>query len=243
MFFKKPRKNLGFIILSAVFGFMLAIQFQSIKEPVERDTRDMWQLRDDLKKEQETQSNLLTEIRKYDQILETYKTQQNKNPETALERTLGDLKKEAGQTDVKGEGITITIDTLFKDELPGQEIKPISPELLRRLINELNSYDADYISVAGRRVVNTTVIRDINGITKMDGYSLREYPIEIKVISKNAAKLHNRMKASSTDENFAIDNLSLKISDTQKNITIPAYDEEIRTNYLHPLNMDKGGMK
>ncbi|MCD7033887.1 DUF881 domain-containing protein [Metabacillus sp. GX 13764] len=222
---------------------MLAIQFQSIKQPAERDTRDMWQLREDLKKEQQTQSSLLTEIRKYDKLLETYKTQENKNPEAALEKTLAELKKEAGLTDVRGEGITITIDTLFKEELPGQEIKQISPELLKRLINELNSYDAEFISVNGRRVVNTTVIRDINGVTKIDGYSLRDYPIQINVISKNAAKLHNRIKASSTDENFAIDNLSLSISELQKNMTIPAYDDGIKTDYLKPAASEKGGMK
>ena len=55
----KHKKNISFIVISAVIGFMIAIQFQTVKKPVERDTRDIWQLREALLKEKELQSSLL----------------------------------------------------------------------------------------------------------------------------------------------------------------------------------------
>ncbi|KKI93953.1 hypothetical protein WQ54_01375 [Bacillus sp. SA1-12] len=224
-----------------IFGLMLAIQFRTIQEPIVRDTRDMWQLREDLKKEQQLQVELLSEIRKYNEIIETYEAENNQNPEAALKETLNVLKKEAGLTEVTGPGIIITIDSLFSEELLGQPLQGISPDLLKRLINELNSYDAEEISIQGRRLINSSVIRDINGQTKMDNYSLNEYPIEINVISKDADKLYNRMSASTTDEDFAIDNLSLTVSKPLENIIIPAYEDTIRVKNMKPLETKEGG--
>ena len=40
-------------VITFIIGFMIAIQFQTVKEPVVRDTRDTWQLREDLVKEKE----------------------------------------------------------------------------------------------------------------------------------------------------------------------------------------------
>lgn len=239
---KSWKKGLSFALLTMIFGLMLGIQFQTIKEPVERDTRDMWQLREDLKKEQQLQAELLNEIRKYDEIIESYKKQENSNPETALKETLAVLKEEVGLTEISGEGITITIDRLFSEELLGVEIQNISPELLKRLINELNSYGAKEISIEGRRVINSTVIRDINGQTKMDNFSLNSFPIKINVISDNVEKLYNRMNASNTDEDFAIDNLKLTISDPIEQLTIPPYEDPIRVRNMKPVeSSDKGG--
>ncbi|MDQ0227081.1 DUF881 domain-containing protein [Metabacillus niabensis] len=235
------KKGLSFTLLTTIFGLMLAIQFQTIKEPIVRDTRDMWELRDDLKEEQQLQVKLLSEIRKYDEIIETYKLEENENPEAALKETLNVLKEEAGLTEVEGPGVIITIDRLFSEDILGMELDNISPDLLKRLINELNSYDAEEISIQGRRLINSTVIRDINGQTKMDNYSLNTYPIEIKVISENAEKLYNRMNASTTDEDFAIDNLKLTISEPIDTITIPAYDDTIRVKNMKPVEKEEGG--
>ena len=235
------KKGLSFSILTAVFGLMLAIQFRTIQEPEVRDTRDMWQLREDLKREQQLQMDLLSEIRKYDQVIETYNIENNQNPEIALKDTLLTLKEEAGLTDVTGAGIIITIDRLFDEQLIGTKIENVSPELLKRLINELNSYDAEHIAVAGRRYINTSVIRDINGETKMDNFSLNRFPLEIKIIAEDADKIYNRMNASTTDEDFAIDNLSLNVSQPLKELTISAYEDTIRVKNMEPLNSDEGG--
>jgi uncharacterized protein YlxW (UPF0749 family) len=236
---KNNLKGLSFSVLTMIFGLMLAIQFQSIQEPVVRDTRDMWQLREALKQEQEIQSNLLLEIRKYDELIDTYENDESQSAEKTLKETLEELKKEAGMTKVTGSGITITIEPLFDVEVSQTEVENIGPELLKRLLNELNSYGAEHIAISDRRVVNTTVIRDINGQTKMDGYSLNSYPLEIKVISQNAEKLFNRLNGSTTMDNFAIDNLRLSISEPEDRIVIPPYDDAIRIKNMKPV--EEGG--
>ncbi|MDR9795475.1 DUF881 domain-containing protein [Aeribacillus pallidus] len=237
----KPKWKFAFTfsIITTIFGFMLGVQYRSIEEPDERDTRDMWELREDLKREQKLQVELLEEIRKYDQMQR--EMEKNESPEKALKDTLEELKAKAGLTEVKGEGVVLTVEPLFDSNLLGKPIQPISPELLKRLINEVNSYEAKEISINGYRVVNTTVIRDINGITKIDGNSLNTYPIEIKILSNDAEKLYSKINGSALKDDFAIDNLKLTVSAPQKQLIIPPYEKSIRIQNMAPLKDEKEG--
>ena len=122
--------------------------------------------------------------------------------------------------------------------------KGVSPELLKRLLNELNMYNAKYISIDGQRIINTTVIRDINNETKIDGHSLTNLPIEIKVAVDNSAtaeKLYNRMKASKATEEFFIEDLRLVVNEVSPNITVPAYENPIRIRHLELVKEAEGG--
>ena len=67
----------------------------------------------------------------------------------------------------------INILPVSEELLLGETVEPISPYLLHVLINELNRFGASEISIADQRWINNSVIRDINGITKMDGFPLR----------------------------------------------------------------------
>lgn len=223
---------------------MLALQFNTLQEPAVRDTRDTWQLREDLEKEKEMQVNLLREIRSQEEILSQYESEREQSKELALRETLEELKKEAGLSDIEGFGILLTIEPVYEELLMGNKVTTVSPELLKRLLNELNMYDALYVSIGGQRVINTTVIRDINGETKINGFSLNDFPIEIKVIAENrqvAEKLYNRMQVSKSAEEFFIDNLRVKISKPESMITIPAYEDSIRIRDMEPVEADKGG--
>jgi uncharacterized protein YlxW (UPF0749 family) len=77
----KHKKNISFIAISTVIGFMIAIQFQTVKEPVERDTRDLWQLREALLQEKELQSELVSEIRSNEEKLLAYESKQKQSKE------------------------------------------------------------------------------------------------------------------------------------------------------------------
>lgn len=233
------KKLISFTCITAVIGFMLAVQFQTIKRPVVRDTRDMWQLRADLAKQQQLEAQLIKEISGYEEKINKYETEKRNSKETVLNETLQELNRKAGLTEVSGQGLIITVEP-FSEIMLGEEIQSISPELLKRLINELNRFEAQEISVANQRVVNTTVIRDINGVTKIDGYPLNIYPIEIKVIAKDAERLYNRLKVSSIIDDFVIENLIAKISSPIPKITIPAYEGPIRINNMKPVQAEKG---
>jgi uncharacterized protein YlxW (UPF0749 family) len=99
-------------------------------------------------------------------------------------------------------------------------------------------YEAKYVAIDGQRIINTTVIRDINRETKIDGHTIKSLPIEVKVCvdnSNTAEKLYNRMKVSKSTEEFFIENLRLTVSTPNPNVTVPAYDNPIRIRYLELL--------
>ncbi|GIN83793.1 UPF0749 protein YlxX [Heyndrickxia sporothermodurans] len=230
--------KLSMTIISVIIGFMLAIQFQTVKKPKVRDTRDMWDLREDLVKEQELQSKLLEEIRSNEDRISKYETKIKDSKEQALKETLKELKVEAGQTNITGPGILIRIAPLNEAVLIGQNVSEVSPVLLKRLVNELNMYGAKQISIDGERLINTTVIRDINGETKINGHSIKQYPFEIKVIAEdmNAAnKLYNRIQVSPAIDEFVVDNLKVSISKPKKEVTLPAYDDSIIIQNMVPV--------
>lgn len=240
----KPKLNLSLTLIATLVGFMIAIQFQTVKKPVERDTRDIWQLREALLKEKEFQSNLLSEIRSNEEKLSAYESKRKQSKEQALKDTLQELKIEAGLTDITGPGITLLIEPVIEDVQLGTSVNDsVSPELLKRLINELNMYEAKYVAIDGQRIINTTVIRDINGETKIDGHTLRGLPIEIKVgvdDMNTAEKLSNRMKVSKARDEFFTESLRLSVSASNPDITIPAYDNSIRVKYMDPIKEGGG---
>ncbi|WP_042350436.1 DUF881 domain-containing protein [Bacillus massiliigorillae] len=231
----KKKNQIGFILVSTIIGFMLAVQFKSIKEPERRDTRDTWQLKSDILYEQKRQAQLTRDITELETQASRYETELKTSKEQALKDVVEGLKREVGITPVTGPGLIISINTISDETLFLQKAKRIAPDLLRRLINELNKYDAEHISINGQRVVNNTVIRDINGITKIDGYALNTFPIELKIIATDAEKVRDRLKVAPTIEEFFIENLTLTISQPLDTVTVPAYRNKIQVQNMEPV--------
>src|SRR6478609_5491156 len=100
----KQKKKFSFVAIAVIIGFMIAVQFQTVKKPVERDTRDIWQLREALLKEKELQTNLLKQIRSNDEKIASYESKKKQSKEETLRNTLQELKVEAGMTPVTGPG-------------------------------------------------------------------------------------------------------------------------------------------
>ncbi|RXY99352.1 DUF881 domain-containing protein [Fictibacillus sp. S7] len=212
--------------VACVLGLMLAVQFQTTNNPVTRDTRDTWELRADLEKEKQRQQDLNNEIKKYQALLDNYEQSRKKEKIEAMQKALDDLKEEAGLTEVSGQGIVITIEPFNEGEMP-----KVYPELIRRLINELNRYDAKDISVDGQRIITTTPIREVNGETYINNQPISSFPIEIKVLSDDAQKLQNKIIASESAEDFVRENLYID-SKPENQLTLPAYDKPIRVKYM-----------
>lgn len=98
-------KKFSFTFITVVIGFMIAIQFQTVKEPAVRDTRDTWELRADILKEKELQLKLLREISSNEEKIVQYETKRKQSKEQVLRETLEELKMEAGLSEVTGPGI------------------------------------------------------------------------------------------------------------------------------------------
>ncbi|WP_349774412.1 DUF881 domain-containing protein [Mesobacillus maritimus] len=238
------QKNVYFTITASIIGFMVAIQFQTVSEPVVRDTRDTWELRNDLMSEKEIESELLQEIQTFEDTLAKYEDEREQSKGKLLKETLNELKNEAGMTDVSGPGITLTIRPIINEIGREVQMAYISPSLLQRLLNELNMYGAKYVSIDEQRVISTTVIRDIGTVTKIDGHSLNRLPIVIKVITEDeekAERLFKRMEISPVVEDFNMDSLKVELSNPEENITIPGYKDPIRIRYMEPADNGVGG--
>ena len=79
----------------------MAIQYQTVKEPVVRDTRDTFELREDLVKEKERYLSLSREIDSNEEKIEKYETERVQSKEYVLKETLNELKAEAGLTEIQ----------------------------------------------------------------------------------------------------------------------------------------------
>ena len=224
-------KVMIFTIVTTIIGFMLAIQFQTTKEPVVRDTRDILQLRQDLRAEKERQQELNEEIEK--QLALLSQLQQKENLEDVMVEALNDLRERAGLTEVSGQGIIIDVKPLFNNEYDFIH-ETIPTHLLRFLINELNIYNAKEIAVANQRIISTSAIRDVNGVTHVNSRRLPSLPLKIKVIADDAQKLHHEMLVSQSVDYFAFENLSLT-STPINYLKLPAYEQSLRVRYLQPI--------
>lgn len=224
-----------FTIVLLIIGFMLAIQFNTVQNPETRDTRDIWAIRQELSKETETHSELLSEIYVLDQTILKYGNMVSESAEHALQDTVEQLKKDIGLVEHTGPGIIIKVEPSLESVALGQPVEGISPDLLIRLINEINRFKANDIEVDGKRIIYSSPIRDVNGKTTVNNIPVRNAPFTIKIGTstfEDAQKMYNQLEASTIGDDFYIDNLKLKIGKPEQNITISSYDQALNNQFL-----------
>jgi uncharacterized protein YlxW (UPF0749 family) len=218
---------------------MISTQYLTVKNPVVKETRDINKLRDDLKKEQEIQLQLISENRKYDEQLLKYSKSNNEDPESAIKEVIQQLEENIGLTEVTGKGITFTIEPLFGEELLGEEVPQLSSELLVRFLNEIKMLGATDIAVGDERIIATTGIREVNGRTMVNNSQLADLPLTISIFAIDSNKLYKTLQVSPIIDDFAIENLQLKISKPNIKVSLPSYDNDIKLKGLSPVSSTK----
>ena len=103
-----------FTLILLIVGFMVAVQYNSMKNPEERDTRDIWAIRQELSAEKQYHSELLSEIRELDKTISTYKSLNDENTGKALSETVDKLYRQAGMTDIRDPASHWTFGHLLK---------------------------------------------------------------------------------------------------------------------------------
>lgn len=230
-----------FSIILFVIGLMMAIQYNTIHEPDQRDTRDVWEIRQELLREKQLHSELLSEIGTLDQTLSKYDETSSESPEQALKETVEDLRELAGLTSITGPGMELSIKPSLEAVAFGEEIETISPDLLIRLVNEINRFNGLHISIDGKRMINTTAIRDINGYTTVNTMPIQSPPFNIKIVSKSkedTEKLYNHLLSARIFDDFYIDNLTVEVSKPTDEMTIEAYEKELDYQYLEDAGVE-----
>ncbi|AMX84120.1 NgoFVII family restriction endonuclease [Geobacillus subterraneus] len=232
------KRRLSFAFVAAVFGVMLAVGLRTTMPSEGRDTRDIWELRADLTKEQQLEQHLLEELEDYEEKLHHYRQKEAAGGGAALEATVAELREEAGLTEVKGSGIILMIAPFSAAGYVGPVTATVSPELLQRLVNELNKYGAKEIAIDGERLTNWTAIRDINGMTNVGRRPIR-LPVEVKAIADDADKLYSGLTVSPLRDDFIVENLELSISKPKPAIVIPPSIERPKIKYMETASAGK----
>lgn len=214
---------------------MIAVQYNTVQKPQHRDTRDIWEIRQELSEEKKQHSQLLNEIASLKKIVAEYEDASSEEQAKVLQTTVENLREKVGLSKVTGPGVRLNIRPAEELILSGFEIEPISPDLLIRLINEIYRYNGLYIEIDGQRVVHTTAIRDINGKTTVNSIPISDSNVDILIITENfeqAEKLHSYLYASTFQDDFYLDNLKLTIHPAEEKITIDAFDGKLTNTYL-----------
>ena len=194
----KGKASVAISILIACFLLTMIIfmQFKIVDQTEKTELESMRET--DLRAELANWKNKYEETKnKYDETVKTlnsYKQENSTDGKTKenLEEELKELELALGLTDVRGEGVTITLREKKKEELGEEEdIISIKAEDLYYIVNYLKDAGAEAISVNGERVVNTTDFADIGEkVIKINSKYLRDNTYIIKAIG-NSSYLEN----------------------------------------------------
>ncbi|MBA2174261.1 DUF881 domain-containing protein [Halobacillus locisalis] len=219
-------------VICLFIGFMVAIQFQTTTQPEVRDTRDEWEVREALQDEQKNQRELLEKIRAADKTLEDYEAQSSQEQLATLKESIDLLESRVGLTEAKGKGVVLNISPIFQEGFSSEQLYPsLTPQMLSRLINELNTYGAEDIAIANERLTNLSPVRDVNGMTYVNNRPLPSLPLTIQVLTDQPQKLKDYMEASQSRDMLSIENLDMEV-ETSETMTLPKYDAPLHLEIL-----------
>ncbi|UOQ93086.1 DUF881 domain-containing protein [Halobacillus shinanisalinarum] len=235
---KRTTWIISFIFL--VIGFMIAIQFQTTNAgpAKDRETRDEWEIREAIESQQGQQQEFLTKVSKADQTIENYQQQSKQQKIETLKASISSLERKAGLTEQTGAGIMIEVVPIFVESDEVQTYPSISPQLLSRLINDLNEFGADEIAIGSERVTNLSPVRGVNGYTYVNNRPLPPLPVKITALADNPKKLSDYIEVSQSNDYFAIENLDLRI-EIRQDITLPKFEDPLHLEVLQEAEMEK----
>ncbi|WJY28814.1 MULTISPECIES: DUF881 domain-containing protein [Sporosarcina] len=232
------RRSWMFTAILFIVGFMVAVQYNTVQQPDERDTRDIWAIRNELAKERKLHSELLTEVRGLDETLKKYSGSEKGQAGQALSETVRELREQAGMTELTGPGIVIDVKPSEESIALGTPLHEVSPELLTRFVNDANRFKDINMEIDGKRITALSAIRDINGNTTVNGLPVQIPPFQIKIISadmKNSEKLYNFLQSSSLLDDFYLDDFVLEISQPAEDVTISGRTDPFENRFLKEL--------
>lgn len=234
-------QKIVFSIATLLIGAMLAVYFKSTPEQPIRETRDMWEIRMQLQNEQNTQQYLQNELNELKSVQSQYQSASEQVQVEALRESMDRLREKAGLVEITGPGVLIQlvpIDQLDDDESVEPEL---TPELLNRLINELNSYGANHISIENERHTNMTAIRYVGDRIHMNQRPLAGLPLSVKVASDDPDRLLSYIEVSQSRDEFAMHNIQF-ILEKKDNIEIPAYDSKFQLQHIEIIEDEEAGV-
>ena len=218
-------------LICFILTYVMFMQFRTIEETniTEIESMTTAELREKSVAWREKYEETYAKLEENRSILEEYKQRRESNVEASelLEKELLQAKMIAGETDVKGNGIVVTI-------TDNENTEKITATDLLLLINELRLAGAEAISINDQRIINMSDVVDIN---IDDGAHFIFVNKEKRLVSPYVIKAIGDQKylesALTTKTVGFIDQYSENATlERQNNIRIPKYSGEIKVKYV-----------
>lgn len=223
---------LVFFLLTMIIFMQFKIVYQT--EQIDLDSMRETDLRTELTNWKTKYEQTRERYRETQKTLEAYKQEGTTegNTKQKLEEELAQLELALGKTDVKGEGIIITIAEKKDSELTEfEDIIPIKAEDLYCIINYLKDAGAEAISINGERIVNTTDIVDVGESIKINSRYIRDNAFVIKAIGNSAYLESSIFGKSGYAEQLSTTGIKATIEKSNK-VEISKYSGNFETKYI-----------
>lgn len=225
-------------IICFILTYVIFIQFKTIEETniTEIETMTETELREKIAMWKEKYEETNQKLQETNETIAEYRNKREANQEAVelLDKELLQAQILAGETDVKGDGIVIT---LVQNEKSEELLKSY---VLLHLINELNSAGAEAISINDQRITNMSDIVDIyiddDDITH---YMLINKNTKERIVSPYVIKAigdPKYLESALTTKTVGFMDMYSEYAvslERQNNITIPKYSGKIEIKYIN----------
>lgn len=219
-------------LICFLLTYVMFIQFKTIEETniTEIETLTESELREKVVSWREKYEETYQKLQETNEKVAEYKQKREANQEASelLEKELLQAQMLAGETDVKGDGIVVTL-------TDNDETEAIDESTLIYLVNELRAAGAEAISINEQRIINMS---DIVRIDMGDGTHYIFVNKEKKIVSPYVVKAIGDQKylesALTTKTVGFMDQYSKNATlERQNNIRIPKYSGKIEIKYIN----------
>lgn len=221
-------------LICFVLTYVMFMQFKTVEETNVTEIKVVTEseLREKIVSWREKYEETYEKLKETNEKIAEYREKREANQEASelLDKELLQAQLLAGLTDVKGNGVVITL-------TDNDETEQLASGDLMNLIRELKAAGAEAISINDQRIVNMTDIVDIH---ISDG---SKYIVINKVLDKQKVILSPYVVKAIGDPKYLESALTVKTVgfmdqyaknatlERQNNIRIPKYDKEIKLRY------------
>lgn len=218
-------------LICFILTYVIFIQFKTIEETniTEIETMTETELREKIALWKERYEETNEKLQETNETIAEYRHKKEANQEAIelLDKELLQAQIIAGETDVKGDGIVITLAQNEASEL-------LKSYILVHLINELNSAGAEAISINDQRIINMSDIVDIY-VDDIAHYILinKEKVVSPYVIKAIGDPKYLESALTTKTVGFMDMYSEYAVSlERQNNIRIPKYSSKIEIKYI-----------
>lgn len=225
----KNKITLSLTIICLILGITIAWQYQSVKSYTAATSVKNQRQEDiiaQLLRQQENNANLSKKLSESNEELNKLKSTFVSDKLQLLSKEVERLSVMAGLTEVRGQGLIVTVKKLEEYEIHDED--------LIKIINELRTTDAQAISINNERIVATSEVRYAGGNIMVNGKQMPT-PFIVKAIfdSQNLDAAQKLMEMLLQEISVFVD---VKMERTTDLIIPKVRDEVIKYDLLTPVN-------